>query len=85
MIDREWQDGDDTALADEAHAEGYEEGVRDAVDYLAEVFEGVYDTDVFSRLGVSQDDGSPAGDIPGFEGVKEKLDAMLKALGEKGK
>lgn len=38
--------------------DAYNEGVRDAVEYLAELFEGVYDTDVFSALGVSQDDGS---------------------------
>lgn len=32
----------------------YSEGVRDAVEYLAEVYgEGVYDTDVFDRLEVS--------------------------------
>ena len=54
MIDKEWRDGDDTAMTDDAYAEG----VRDAVEYLDELFEGVYDTNVFSVLGVSQDDGS---------------------------
>ena len=48
---REWQDGDDSKLFDE----GYSAGVIDAVAYLSEVYEGIYDTDVFSRLGVSND------------------------------
>jgi len=33
--------------------EGYAEGVRDAVEYLADLFEGVYDTDVFENLEVT--------------------------------
>jgi hypothetical protein len=41
--DREWQDGDDSAR----EAEAYADGVRDAVAYLADLFEGVYDTNVF--------------------------------------
>jgi len=48
----EWKDGDDGKLFDE----GYSAGVIDAVAYLSEVYEGIYDTDVFSRLGVSNDD-----------------------------
>ena len=47
----EWKDGDDSALFDE----GYSAGVIDAVAYLSEVYEGVHETDVFSRLGVSED------------------------------
>lgn len=47
----EWKDGDDGKLFDE----GYSAGVIDAVAYLSEVYEGIYDTDVFSRLGVSND------------------------------
>ena len=33
----------------EAFNAGYSEGIRDAVAYLAELYEGVYDTDVFAR------------------------------------
>ena len=46
--DKEWQDGDDS----EREAEAYAEGVRDAVDYLSTLFEGIYDTEVFDVLGV---------------------------------
>lgn len=54
--DKEWEDGDDSKLETSAIFEGYEmgykAGVREAVAYLAEVFEGTYDTDVFERLEV---------------------------------
>jgi hypothetical protein len=78
--DKEWEDGDDSKIFDE----GYSAGVIDAVAYLADVFEGVYDTDVFSRLGVSDDTSTPK-DIPGFEGVQKRIsDIFDQALGKKG-
>jgi len=52
MVDDEWVDGDDSALFDE----GYSAGVIDAVNYLANVFEGVFDTDVLIKLGVVSDE-----------------------------
>ena len=33
--------------------EGYAEGVRDAVEYLAQLYKGVYDTNVFTYLEVT--------------------------------
>jgi len=36
--------------------EGYAEGVRDAVEYLADLYDGVYDTDVFTNLEVTRRD-----------------------------
>lgn len=36
---------------------GYQDGVRDAVEYLAEVYgEEIYDTSVFERLEVARND-----------------------------
>jgi hypothetical protein len=40
--------------------EGYSAGVIDAVEYLSELYEGVYDTDVFSRLGIVTEGSSNA-------------------------
>jgi len=38
----------------EKEAEAYADGVREAVEYLADLFEGVYDTDVFEVHGVTR-------------------------------
>jgi len=38
----------------ELYDAGYRNGVRDAVEYLADLFEGIYDTQVFEMLEVEK-------------------------------
>lgn len=50
MTDREWQDGDDSALYDD----GYKRGVMDAYQYVIEELGlDISDSDLLNRLGVS--------------------------------
>ena len=50
MSDKEWEDGDDSALFNE----GYEQGVKDAYDYVIEELGlDISDSDLLDRLGVS--------------------------------
>jgi len=56
MIDREWEDGDDSALEDKAYSDGFSEGriegIRQAYDYVVDElgFE-LSDSDILERLG----------------------------------
>jgi hypothetical protein len=54
MIDKEWQDGDDSKLFDD----GYRQGVIDAYNYVVDElgFE-MFDTSMLERLGVTPQPG----------------------------
>ena len=56
MIDREWEDGDDSALEDKAYSDGFSEGrvegIRQAYDYVIEELGlDISDSDLLNRLG----------------------------------